>query len=207
MSTEAFTRPTFRQMVADLFKQMPGHGAAMMHAAIGIAGEATEISCADTRKNLFEECGDMEFYIEAAWQSMKLVVNQSVRDITVLAASEDSRIVNVNIFNVFTHINSLSGDILDHAKKIWVYEDGNRDQVIAKLLVALEYNLAKLYEFMGITRDEIHVINQDKLLGNPKVAGRYASGKYSNEQALARADKEQETVRNFIGLAKDERLE
>ena len=183
-------RPSFPQMVSDLFKKMPGHGAAMLHAAIGIAGESAEINCADTRKNLFEECGDMEFYIEAAWQSMGLVLNQHLRNVTVYRASEDIRVANITVSNVLDHIHTLSGDFLDQAKKVWVYEDGNRDATLAKLLIGLEFNLSKLYEFYGTTREEIQAFNQDKLLGNEKIRGRYATGKYSNDQALARADKE-----------------
>lgn len=213
-------RPSFEQMVRDLFKRMPGHGAAMLHAAVGIAGETGEIREANNRSNLIEECGDMEFYLEAAWQSMAQPISR-MDGISKLEAelseSVDPRMKAITPGSVVNNLHSISCDILDHAKKVWVYEDGNRDGVLGILLLKLEYNLSRLYEFHSLTREYVRRCNQDKLLGNEKIRGRYATGTYSNEQALARADKaryepdgEQHTDhatasgngRNFIGSKK-----
>jgi hypothetical protein len=167
-----------------------------LHACVGVAGETGELRQASSRPNLKEECGDTEFYIEAAWQMVTNPVKadrlQMVEDFQHIAMS-DIRGMYVTFGNVLDNIHSLGADILDHAKKVWAYEDGNRDEKIGPLLCLLEYNLLRLYEFIGTTRSEIKAENMAKL------AKRYATSSYSNEQALARADKDPMAGRNFIG--------
>lgn len=180
---QSITKPTYEQMVKALFKRMPGHGAAMLHAAVGIAGESGELRCAVDRENILEECGDIEFYIEAAWQQITTVQRTEPFDVVGLAYAE---IVD------WIHIDAC--ELLDHAKKVWVYEDGNRDEVISHFLRKLEADLTFLYHFLGTTREAVQGLNQAKLMV------RYSSGTYSNAQALARADKAEEASgRNFIG--------
>ena len=48
----------------------------------------------------------------------------------------------------------------------------------------IEFYLEGLRQVFGVTREEVLAINQAKL------EKRYSSGKYSNQQAQARADKE-----------------
>lgn len=190
---ESIHVPTYEQMVKRLFKKSIGHGAAMMHAAIGIAGETGELKQADNRKNFLEECGDMEFYIEAAWQQIA-----ERKDLENGAVSfQESLFTNVNMGNVLGRIHLTASELLDHAKKCWVYEDGNRDDAIAVHLQVLSYLLQRMYEMTGTSREEVRGLNQVKLMK------RYSSGTYSNQQALARADKVEEAgaTRNFIGKA------
>jgi hypothetical protein len=195
--SEATTRPSFQAMVANLFKKMPGHGAPMMHAAIGIAGESGELREVTDRKNFFEEAGDTEFYIEAAWQS----ITQGDR-LTYTAAFVQNilpTVQTVTLGDVLDDIHVISCHILDAAKKVWVHEDGNRDHIIAPRLCQLEYRMRKAYELMGINRQDVLDANQDKLLGTKDQPGRYESGTYSDAQALARADKVRGATREFIG--------
>lgn len=190
--------PDYPSMVGCLFKLMPGHGAVMLHACIGIAGETGELRMSTKRdgdNSIFEECGDLEFYIEAAWQA---VVSPKVNRLEMVSkfqviAENEVRVTHVNIGNVMDNIHSVGADILDHAKKVWVYEDGNRDEKIGTLLCVLEFNLLKLYELLGTTRADIRAQNMAKL------GKRYATKQYSNEQALARADKDPMEGRSFIG--------
>lgn len=182
--TDTIQRPTYRQMVKDLFKHMDGPGAMMLHAAVGIAGESGELRQATSRKNLIEECGDIEFYIEAAWQQMGgNERNERARDFLFVS--------DATVGSVIDRIHTIGADILDHAKKVWVYQGskGNRDNAISLELVQLEVTLDVFYKLIGTDRSSVQVMNQNKLLGNAEIAGRYASGKYSDEQALARADK------------------
>ena len=80
MTTQAKTLfPPYSQMVMNLFKPMDGVGSKMMHAAIGMAGESAELRTATGRKNLLEECGDIEFYMEAAWLQLPSPVRDKTR--------------------------------------------------------------------------------------------------------------------------------
>ena len=56
----------------------------------------------------------------------------------------------------------------------------------------------KLLNMLGITDADVQAANYVKL------AERYASGKYSDVQALARADKDAPTPRNWIGKPAEE---
>lgn len=176
---------TYSDMVRNLFKRMPGHGAAMLHAAVGIAGESGELRAGHDRKNLIEECGDIEFYIEAAWQST--IAMNYADGMELLRMNKDNRAFAKALPEAIDNVHTLGCDILDHAKKVWVYEDGNRDEKIAPLLVALQHNLSVIYEFIGTDSAKVQDANMAKLLTGKNA--RYASGTYSNDQALARADK------------------
>jgi hypothetical protein len=197
MDQSIIARPTFEQMVKDLFKVMEGPGAAMLHAAIGIAGETGELRQALTRKNQLEESSDIEFYIEAMWQQMPLTRETASQEYPPYCLC----LRTVDAGNALDHIHVEACEILDHAKKVWVYGSGDRSEHIMPHLLALSFYMGQYYELIGVTREDILRINQDKLLGNEKIAGRYATGKYSDEQALARADKVEEegTKRSFLG--------
>jgi hypothetical protein len=175
---------SYAVMVRRLFKPMEGAGARMMHAAIGIAGESGEIRTAFTRKNLEEEFGDTEFYVEAAWQELPKDLRGEVPGL--------ERWVSPAFGDIVDELHSLSSEILDHAKKVWVYggAKGNRDKQISDLLIKYEQTLVTAYEFLGFDRNVIKYDNMLKLLvGKNGVAARYQSGNYSDAEALARADK------------------
>jgi hypothetical protein len=175
----------YAEMVRRLFKPMDGVGARMMHACIGIAGESGEIRTAATRANLLEECGDSEFYIEAAWQELPEELRR-----------EKEQVISLHAVPVFGDINAelhrISSELLDHAKKVWVYggAKGKRDEQIADLLIEYEHTLGAVYHFLGVQRQDVQLENMLKLfVGKDGTAARYASGQYSDAEALNRADK------------------
>jgi hypothetical protein len=146
----------------------------LAHAAVGMIGEAIELHYASSRENEIEELGDYEFYYQAffnhapatqgAVDSKKLIKPRHYRE-----ASEQ--------------LIYWSNEVLDLAKKGWIYE---RDLTTLPFLMplfqcrtALEY----YYLYRGITLATAESENREKLLK------RYAGGKYSNEAAQARADK------------------
>lgn len=173
----------YAEMVRRLFKPMDGVGARMMHACIGIAGESGEIRVAATRANLLEECGDSEFYIEAAWQELpaELRLEQAIS------------LYAVPVFgDINAELHRISSELLDHAKKVWVYggAKGKRDEQIADLLIEYEHTLGAVYHFLGVQRHDVQLENMLKLfVGKDGTAARYASGQYSDAEALNRADK------------------
>jgi hypothetical protein len=182
--TKAGHTTTFPQMITNLFKPMDGVGARMMHACIGMAGESSELRNAFGRKHVIEEFGDLEFYIEAAWQELPEGTRMTEYSRTrMFAGPAFGDIVN--------DIHIETGNLLDYAKKVWVYggSKGDRNSVIAEALVSLEGSMQAAYEMLGLDRIEVQAANMDKLLGTADSTGRYESGSYSDEQALARADK------------------
>ena len=185
--------PPYSVMIKQLFKPMGTPVDELMHAAIGIAGEAAEYVMSDSRKNLIEESGDLEFYIEALKQ--KVEPNPA----GALALPADHRFKNLTIGNVFQNISTIGGDILDISKKSWVYTKPVDTAKLTLLILVLEHNMSFIYECFGFTREEIKTANQVKLIGP---GGRFESGFYSDNAAIARADKPQEHLvsdRKFIG--------
>lgn len=193
------TYPTYDVMISRLFKTVGGIND-NMHAAIGMSGEATELLSATSRKNIIEECGDFEFYIEAMKQRIPNVleiVNSIISDPKVAQPDNVQQLVNPLLSTVVNNIVTLSGEILDITKKSWVYGkefDGKR--VVVHLMM-LEDQLEFLYRCIGTSRGEVQHANQVKLIGP---GGRFESGFYSDADAIARADKVGEG-RSFIGLA------
>ena len=81
-------------------------------------------------------------------------------------------------------ISGESGELLDCIKKHTMYNKPIDQENLVEELGDIEFYLEGLRQVFGVTREEVLVINQAKL------ENRYSSGKYSNEQAQARADKE-----------------
>lgn len=78
-----------------------------------------------------------------------------------------------------------SGELLDAIKKYTMYQKPLDRENVVEELGDLEFYMEGLRQGLGITRAETLDANKLKLLGK-----RYASGKYSNDQAITRADKE-----------------
>lgn len=192
---------TYAEMVKRLFKPMDGVGARMMHACIGIAGESGEILTALGRKNLEEEFGDTEFYVEAAWQELS-------PDLRAATYGKTRTHTLISFGDLNNELHRISSELLDLAKKVWVYggSKGDRNAQIADALMEYEITLMAAYGFFSMGRENILYDNMLKLLGGDGVTGRYESGRYSDAEALARADKEGDITarlaRNFIGSNK-----
>lgn len=168
---------TFEQMVKDLFKvDLPGKEAAFLHACVGIVGEVGELAFALTYTNLLEECGDIEFYLEAAWQQLD-------PEAQVARRAKAWSVENGVVMHCFV---SYSSKLLDLAKKSWVYGRDLATVPLVAQLNAVEDVLLGYYELLGTDRQTVRHANMVKLAGK---TGRYASGKYSDAAALARADK------------------
>lgn len=201
--TEKFVAPvSFPEMVERLFKKMPGPFDDHMHAAIGISGEVGELHNADSRKNIIEECGDLEFYLQAYLnklnaQRVACSLNPYQRFTSVF--DEHSR-AKFNLGIVLASATVIASEILDLTKKSWVYGKGLDEVFINQQLNALAYALDSIYVLIGTNYDEVVNKNQEKLIG-PE--GRFKDGFYSDASAINRADKVAEEAktseRKFIG--------
>lgn len=85
-----------------------------------------------------------------------------------------------------TGIASEAGEILDITKKVWVYRKPLDVLHLLEELGDLRYYYQAALNMLGLKDEDIVAENMNKL------SVRYADGKYSNEQAIARADKGQE---------------
>ena len=81
-------------------------------------------------------------------------------------------------------ISGESGELLDCIKKHTMYNKPIDRENLVEELGDIEFYLEGLRQVFGVTREEVLAVNQAKL------EKRYSSGKYSNQQAQARADKE-----------------
>lgn len=174
--------PTYTQMVKDLFNtQMNGEWGGLIHAVVGICGEVGELSRAPDRKNIQEESGDLEFYMEA-------FIQQCPKEFMDWTFPVDRRMENIRFGEVLGNLHTLSADLLDLCKKPWAYPDKRKPKFeeMKPLYVALFFNLLAFYDFLGLDSQDLRKANQIKLIGN---SGRYKSGQFSAEAAHARADK------------------
>ena len=77
-----------------------------------------------------------------------------------------------------------AGELLDAVKKATIYNKTIDYENMIEELGDLEFYMSRIRQIIGVTRDEVLEHNYKKL------SKRYALGKYSNEQAQDRADKE-----------------
>ncbi|MEG0198583.1 MAG: nucleoside triphosphate pyrophosphohydrolase family protein [Acinetobacter sp.] len=77
-----------------------------------------------------------------------------------------------------------AGELLDAVKKATIYNKPIDHENTIEELGDLEFYMSRIRQIIGVTRDEVLEHNYKKL------SKRYALGKYSNEQAQDRADKE-----------------
>lgn len=196
MSDELKTEEVvYEEMVAALVKPGEAMLATMtpakmhsLHMAIGVAGETAELlSCIKAvhlgagkldRANAIEELGDLEFYIEGLARPYGLTPKFSFE------------FTDANLLNIATNISIYGGDVLDDIKRECVYNKDYSEVLLAKSLDYLASAMAEVYDALQITREEAREANKVKLLTGEKA--RYKLGKYTDEQANGRADKEGE---------------
>lgn len=165
-------RPTYAVMVKTLFKPLPTVGEVAHHATTGISGEVGELAEADSRKNLLEECGDLEFYLEALYQVIGRI--QDPAAIVTFA---------YHLGSIIPEMHTTASTLLDLTKKSWIY---GKELPVENILYAAEQFrvlLDSLYVHIGTTREVVQGLNIDKLLV------RYEGMVYSDEAARNRADK------------------
>ena len=183
----------YEQMVRNLFKRTDYHnslcggqdGASLMHAAIGVCGEAYELTQATHLGNIIEELGDLVFYSAAMAQVMVDSglddVEGSISETAVSYARSSSKPLQ----EVLNDILFMGHNLLDSAKRVWIYgndmidhQDDLEDN-LGGILGAISVYATRL----NLDMDSVREQNQIKL-GN-----RYPGGVYSNAAATARADK------------------
>lgn len=177
------TQLTFETMVSRLFKVEGMHTQheALMHAAIGIAGEVGEILEAIANgdiPNLNEEFGDSEFYQEAAWQAIDCIMVEPTE-----AWGEMMCLDAVGL-----GLAHSACKILDVAKRSWVYgEEVNKLAVKDALMRYREYHLRAIRE-AGMKLEDIRHKNMWKLVLGPNA--RFPDAAYTDQAAQERADKQ-----------------
>lgn len=168
----------YGQMVRNLFKPMGSLAATALHAAVGIAGEAAELASARTIEEVVEELGDIEFYVEAYYQTV------GGRDDGVEVVVERPDPCYDGTLGTAAHaVAVLAGGLLDLTKKAWVYEKPLDLQAVRYQLMRLEIMMETLRELVSVRRADVLGANQAKL------GKRYPDGVYADRDAQQRADK------------------
>jgi hypothetical protein len=153
----------------------------LWHGATGVAGEAAEIleatRCAVVDfENMFEELGDMEFYLEQVRQNLGIDRIYTVEEGLHFAGSLEAAAIQLAIW---------SGHLLDRAKKVAIYKKTADASAFVDILSEIEFVMAALRTECGFTREQT-------LAGNiKKLSVRYAGLTYTDADAQARADKQE----------------
>lgn len=94
-----------------------------------------------------------------------------------------------NLLHMAVGISGESGELLDAVKKAVVYNKPLDHDNIIEELGDLEFYMEGLRQELGISREQTLAANMHKLLTSDKA--RYKMGKYTDQQAQDRADKEE----------------
>lgn len=155
----------------------PGHPEVnILHAAVGMIGEAVEAAYAMERVLLVKELGDFEFYFEFYRQWVPGADTCNTEDFVWDATG---------IPQAFDILIASAADVLNLAKKAWAYETPIDSLDFCSHIPILRNALDALYEYLGIDREQVLLVNYTKLMK------RYPDG-YSDHAARARADGERD---------------
>lgn len=168
---------SYGAMVRMLNKPMGSFAADLLHSAVGLSGEVAELLESESRKNTIEECGDLEFYLEAGWQTLEASAGK------LFQRRRIDGIRGCWLTHVLLDMVASAGTLLDRAKKVWVYNKPISHADFASAFEMFEINLGDFYRIHDLKQEHILEANMDKL------AIRYRGG-YSDTAAQARADKE-----------------
>lgn len=163
-----FTRPLLPDGVT---RDLPGM---LMHAAIGMTGEAVELVWATSQDNLKEECGDFEFYYFAFY----LVAPATEEKITLGDLCHPS-----HDYEAMSLLVKRCHDVQDQIKKHWVYGKPFSQLKLLAPMADIRTCMEMIYKAKGFTMEQIHRENKQKLLK------RYPGGGFTQAAAIARADK------------------
>lgn len=176
----------FPDMVKALFKATPGLTPAhrptdyiadsLMHAAVGIAGEASELILACTshdEENVLEELGDARFYMQAVWNYFGWeMASFSAAKVPASYPQDDLLCFSI-----------AAGELLDVVKKVWVYNKPLDVLAIDNAMNILVHLYNALLVKYNLQDQQVQHANQSKL------GKRYPQGVYTDADAQARADK------------------
>lgn len=121
---------------------------------------------------------------------MEINLDKQFDEMTLALAKDGQDIINdltpekADLLHMAVGVSGEAGELLDAVKKAVIYNKEMDLENIIEELGDLEFYMSKIRQIVGITREEILQRNIDKL------SIRYAKGKYSNDQAQERADKE-----------------
>lgn len=93
-----------------------------------------------------------------------------------------------SVIHMAMGISTEAGELEDAIKKWTIYEKTLDRQNVVEELGDLEFFLEGIRQDLGISREECLMANKHKLLDGKKA--RYKEGKFTNEQAHKRQDKE-----------------
>lgn len=138
----------------------------LLHMAIGIMGEVVEYQRATTPDNIIEELGDICFFLEGIRQIIKVPSDQYM-DVTPVSLIWDA------------------SELLDLVKKVCIYNKPLLPVLpgITRQIATIDMMLDLCIASHGLTGEQVIEANMAKM------QKRYASGNYSNKQAIERADK------------------
>ncbi len=197
----------YGQMVFDLFKRMDTPLLSMMHATVGIAGEAGELLdafkkvWAYNRKvdmdNVAEEMGDLAFYIQAAHimrGSSYDGLHPAYHFYPMFSAHADENPIKLILAGnkLFTSAGKLlefttSGCESPQFNMPGPYICSSQFDQLLNETIQVFVNTLKV---TGLSLDDVLYTNQWKLCAGPKA--RYPQGIYTDELAQARLDKQHE---------------
>lgn len=161
----------------------------LLHMSVGIAGESGElfeafsskrIGDAD-RKNVVEELGDAEFYLEGYRQG----TGTTREGIMETPSTANTQLPTIQ--SICAELMYHSNNLLDSTKKVAIYCKLIDIEVTAQNLRNIEYCLNLIRTLMNITYEECIEHNINKLATGDKA--RYKDGVFTNEQAQVRRDK------------------
>lgn len=121
---------------------------------------------------------------------MKIDLDKQFDEMTLALAKDGQDIINdltpekADLLHMAVGVSGEAGELLDAVKKAVIYNKEMDLENVIEELGDLEFYTSKIRQIVGITREEILKQNIDKL------SIRYAKGKYSNDQAQERADKD-----------------
>lgn len=104
--------------------------------------------------------------------------------------------IKADLLHMAVGVSGEAGELLDAVKKAVIYNKPLDHENMIEELGDLEFYMSRVRQLIGVTRDEVLEHNYAKL------SKRYAAGKYSNEQAQDREDKEDAELNKIC----DERL-
>lgn len=144
----------------------------MASCVMGEVGELLEAIYQVDHDNIKEELGDIEFYLEGIRQSLNI---DREKDLII----EDD-------FYGYVHLTNKAADLFDAIKKHVIYNKELDMKAVISAMKDIESCLGNIRGGNDINRDDTIQHNIAKL------EKRYAEGKFSDAQAQARADKQEE---------------